>query len=419
MRTDRMREDLISVAEAGQVFVTPSAYADDARLHRSLALLRREDPIPFVEHPDYPPFWALTRHADVYEAESHPQEFANDPVSVLQTTPVLKLQAEVGLIRSLIHMDDPDHKAHRALISDWFLPRNLSLLQARLDELARQMVDRMAELGGSCDFVTEIAKPYPLQVILAILGLPESDYQRVFELTQEFFGTDDPELSKDRAPGSIVVVIADFFAHFNTVTAQRRSDPTGDLASAIANGAIDGVPLGDLELLSHFVTIATAGHDTTAAAISGGIQALVEHPGELQRLRVEPELLATAADEIVRWVTPAKHFMRTVTTPYRLGDHQFEPGDLVLMSYVSANRDEAVFADPFRFDVGRNPNPHLAFGFGIHYCLGARLAKMEISALLRALVPRLRSIELAGAPELLHTIFVGGLKHLPVQYQLT
>ena len=409
----------MTVTEAAQVFVTPSAYADEDHLHAALTLLRQEAPVSFVEHPDYPGFWALTRHADVFEAESHPREFANHPVPVLAETPVLALQAEMQIIRSLVHMDDPDHRAHRGLISDWFLPRSLARLEARLDELARQAVDRMAELGDACDFVTEIAKPYTLRVILAILGLPESDYQRVFDLTQEFFGTDDPELSRDRAPGSIAVVIGDFFAHFTQLAAQLRISPTDDLASVIANGTIGDVPLGELELLSHYVTIATAGHDTTAAAIAGGIQALVEHPDQLQRLVEHPELVPTAADEFVRWVTPIKHFMRNVTTPYVLSGHEFAPGDLVLMSYASANRDEDAFEEPFRFDVGRSPNAHLAFGFGAHYCLGARLAKMEISALLRALLPRLNSIELAGTPALSHTIFVGGLKHLPVRYQLT
>lgn len=409
----------MTVAEAAQVFVTPSAYADEARLHHALALLRREAPIALVEHPAYPSFWALTKHADVYEAESHPKEFANAPVAVLAEKPILQLQADVGLIRSLIHMDDPDHRAHRALISDWFLPRNLARLEGRLDDLARQLVDRMAELDGECDFATEIAKPYPLQVILAILGLPEAEYQHVLSLTQEFFGTDDPELSRDRSLGSIAVVLADFFAYFNELAAARRADPTDDLASVIANGTVGGAPLGELELLSHFVTIATAGHDTTSAAIAGGVQALAEHPGELRRLQGEPDLIPKAADEMIRWVTPIKHFMRNVTNGYVLRGHEFAPGDLVLMSYASANRDDDVFDDPFRFDVARSPNPHLAFGFGAHYCLGARLARMEICALLRALVPRLRSIEVAGDAPLSHTIFVGGLKRLPIRYQLT
>jgi cytochrome P450 len=166
------------------------------------------------------------------------------------------------------------------------------------------------------------------------------------------------------------------------------------------------------------VIIATAGHDTTSSAMAGGVQALVENPDQLQRLRDDPALIATAADEIIRWVTPVRHFMRTATAPYTVRGHDFAEGDWVLLSYPSANRDEDVFADPMRFDVGRTPNKHLAFGFGAHYCLGAQLAKMEIRALLTELVPRLQSAELAGIPELTSTLFVGGLKHLPLQYEV-
>jgi cytochrome P450 len=224
----------------------------------------------------------------------------------------------------------------------------------------------------------------------------------------------------------VLQVLQDFVAYFNALTEDRRAHPAGDLASTIANGRLggtdDGEPMGIIETISYYIIVATAGHDTTSSAMAGGIQALVEHPDQLQRLRDhmadEPALLDTAVDEIIRWVTPVKHFMRNATEPYELRGHRFEPGDMVLLSYPSANRDEKVFDDPFRFDVGRSPNPHLAFGFGAHYCLGAKLAKMEIKALLTELVPRLRSIELAGEPALSHATFVSGLKRLPIRYEL-
>jgi cytochrome P450 len=171
-------------------------------------------------------------------------------------------------------------------------------------------------------------------------------------------------------------------------------------------------------MISYYVIIATAGHDTTSSAMAGGLQALAENPAQLQRLRDDPKLIATAADEIIRWVTPVRHFMRTATEPYSLRGHDFDTGDWVLLSYPSANRDEEVFDDPFRFDVGRSPNRHLAFGFGAHFCLGAQLARMEIRALLTELVPRLDHAELAGNPELTATLFVGGLKHLPLKYSI-
>ena len=418
----------MDVEEAGRVFINPSAYADDERFHRACAVLRRDDPIHLVEHPAFPPFWAVTRHADVYEVELHPKAFHNAPVPVLANHEALAQQeASGGLLRTLIHMDDADHKAHRALTADWFKPRSLARLDDRLAELARRSVDRMAELGGECDFARDVAMQFPLHVILSILGLPESDFPRMLQLTQELFGSEDPELARGSSPADLLMVMQDFIAYFNNLTEDRRADPADDLASTIANGRLGGSPddpeagepMGIIETISYYVIVATAGHDTTSSAMAGGVQALTEHPDQLQRLRDDPGLLDSAVDEIVRWVTPVKHFMRNATEPYVVRGHEFRPGDMLLLSYPSANRDEDVFDDPFRFDIGRSPNPHLAFGFGAHYCLGAKLAKMEIKALLTELVPRLGSIELAGEPALSHATFVSGLKHLPIRYELT
>jgi cytochrome P450 len=405
--------------EAGQVFVTPDAYADEARFHAACAVLRREDPVHLVQNDDFAPFWVLTKHADVLEVELHPEEFHNAPRPVIQNHEADQRQAEQGdLLRTLIHMDAPDHRVYRAMTADWFLPKSLARLDARLAQLAKESVDKMAAVGGECDFARDIAVPYPLQVILAILGLPESDYPRMLTLTQELFGASDPELSRgeQQTMEDLLAVINDFFVYFTALTGERRAHPTDDLASVIANATLDGEPVGVMETISYYTIIATAGHDTTASSMAGGIHALIEHPDQLQRLRDDPSLIPTAVDEIIRWVSPVKHFMRNVVEPYELRGHRFEPGDTVLLSYPSANRDEEVFDDPFRFDVGRAPNKHLAFGFGVHYCLGAMLARMEIRALLTELLPRLQSIELDGDPKLMQTLFVGGVKRLPIRY---
>jgi cytochrome P450 len=238
------------------------------------------------------------------------------------------------------------------------------------------------------------------------------------QLTQQLFGASDPEVGRGDSPEEMAAVLMDFFTYFSDLANDRQANPTDDLASVIANAKVEGQPYSIIEMISYYVIIATAGHDTTSSAMAGGMQALVENPDELQRLRDDPALIATAADEIIRWVTPVRHFMRTATGPYSLRDHQFDAGDWVLLSYPSANRDEDVFPDSFRFDVGRSPNRHLAFGFGAHYCLGAQLARMEIRALLAELIPRLQSAELAGTPELTSTLFVGGLKHLPLKYSV-
>ena len=405
--------------EAAQVFVDAAAYADDARFHQACAVLRRESPLHPVEHADFLPFRAVVRHVDVMEVETHPAVFHNAPrpiISTHQDEEFRKLHGD--LFRTLIHMDDPDHRLHRAVTADWFQPRSLGRYEARFAELARQAVDRMAELGGECDFARDVAVQFPLNGILALLGLPESDYPRMLKLTQELFGASDPELARGVDLADLVAVVGDFFAYFFALTNERRARPGEDLASVIANATVEGHPMGDMETISYYVIVATAGHDTTSSSIAGGLQALAEHPDQLARLRADMSLLPTAVDEMIRWVTPVKHFMRNATADFDLSGIQISAGESLLLSYPSANRDETVFADPFRFDVGRAPNRHLAFGFGIHYCLGAQVARMEMRALFNELVPRLEYLELAGEPELTQTLFVGGLKHLPIRYGL-
>jgi cytochrome P450 len=412
----------LSVDEAGRALADPKAYADEARLHEALALLRRESPVTWVDAPDYNPFWAITKHADVLEIERNHEIFLNAPRPLLGTAEFDELnreRAEQGIaLRTLIHMDDPDHRVVRAIGADWFRPRAMRALEPRVRELAKRYVDRMVDFGGECDFARQVAVHFPLYVILSLLGLPESDFDRMLKLTQELFGGDDDELQRGQTNEEKLQVLLDFFAYFQGLTEERRKHPTDDLASAIANARIDGEPLNDFDTASYYVIIATAGHDTTSATIAGGLQALIEHPEQRERLTNDPGLMPLAVDEMIRWVTPVKEFMRTATRDYDLRGVTIREGDAVLLSYPSANRDEDVFDDPFSFDVGRDPNKHLAFGFGVHYCLGAALARIEVRAFFEELLPRLRSIEFAGPAESIATTFVGGLKRLPVRYSL-
>jgi hypothetical protein len=410
----------LTVAEAAEVFGTPRAYADEAYFHAATALLRREEPFPRVEVDGYPPFWAVTRHADVYEISTHAGVWHNSPRSVLLPLTAEARQRQLVEVKSLVQIDDPEHRLMRGVTADWFKPRALSRLKLRIADLARRAVDRMAEHGASCDVAVEIAVPMPLETILSLLGLPDADYPRMLKLTQEVFGNADAELARDgglseEGYGQAIFELAGYFTE---IVNDRKANPREDLASVIANAAIDGQPMGLIDQLSYYLIIATAGHDTTSASIAGGLRALAEHPEELKRLQAQPSLIPKAVEEIIRWVTPVKSFMRTAVVPSEVGGKRFEPGDAVLMSYWSANRDETVFPDPMRFDVGRDPNRHLAFGFGAHYCLGAVLARMQISALLTELLPRLRSLTLAGKPELSESVFVSGLKHLPLTYEL-
>jgi cytochrome P450 len=328
-----------------------------------------------------------------------------------------QLDAGMGL-RTLIHMDDPKHRLVRAIGADWFRPKAMRALKVRTDELAKIYVDKMLAANGECDFAQEVAVNYPLYVIMSLLGLPESDFPRMLKLTQELFGGDDEEFKRGTSLDELLQVLLDFFGYFNALTASRREEPTDDLASAIANARIDGEPLSDVDTASYYVIIATAGHDTTSATIAGGLQALIENPDQRKRLSDNLDLMPLATEEMIRWVTPVKEFMRTATADTTVRGVPIAKGEAVYLSYVSANRDEDVFDDPFRFDVGRDPNKHLAFGYGVHFCLGAALARMEVSSFFAELLPRLKSIELKGNPELTATTFVGGLKHLPIRYEL-
>ncbi|CDO87016.1 cytochrome P450 family protein [Mycobacterium triplex] len=315
-------------------------------------------------------------------------------------------------------MDGPEHRQFRAIGADWFRPKAMRALQDRVAELARIYVDKLAAAGGECDFVQEVAVNYPLYVILSLLGLPESDFDRIRVLTQELFGVSDAERRRGSTPQQQLEVVLELFDYFTALTASRRERPTDDLASAIANAKVDGKPLSDIDAASYYVIVATAGHDTTSSTIAGGLRALIENPDQRRRLTDDLGLMPLAAEEMIRWVTPVKEFMRTATEDTTVRGVPIAKGQSVYLSYVSANRDKDVFDDPFRFDAARNPNKHLAFGYGVHFCLGAALARMELHGFFAELLPRLNSIELGGEPELIATTFVGGLKHLPIRYSL-
>jgi len=408
--------------EAAKILAEPAAYADDDRLHIALTRLRADTPVAWVDNPPYRPFWAITKHEDIMAIERANDLFLSEPRPLLataETDDVLKAQQDAGMgIRTLIHMDDPHHRKVRTIGADWFRPKAMRALKVRVDELAKRYVDTMRDVGPECDFVDAIAVNFPLYVILSLLGLPEDDFPRMMKLTQEMFGGDDEEHRRGDSTEDLLAVLADFFTYFGALTASRRETPTEDLASAIANGRVDGELLSDMDTLSYYVIIASAGHDTTKDAISGGLRALIENPGELARLQNNLDLMPTAVEEMIRWTTPVKEFMRTAAEDTTVRGVPIAKGESVYLTYVSGNRDEDVFNEPFRFDVGRDPNKHLAFGYGVHFCLGAALARMEMNSLFTELVPRLESIELAGEPELSATTFVGGLKHLPIRYSL-
>ncbi len=410
--------------------VSSAVFGDEKKIHGLLADLRRNDPVHWTEPDGFRPFWALTKHADILEIEKLNDQFHNEPRSVLASKQAEHDMAamwggpdpktgRVSPFRTLIDMDGADHRAYRGLTQAWFMPPNLRKnLEARTHELAKRYVDRMMEIGPDCDFARDIAVYYPLHVIMSILGVPESDEPLMLKLTQELFGGGDPDMQrKDRDPNTNV--IADFFMYFNKMTEERRAHPGEDLASVIANGQVNGAPLGPIETGSYYVIVATAGHDTTSSSIAGGLRALIEHPDQLKKLQDNPDLLGTAVDEMIRWATPVQHFMRTnVGDDYVLRGKTIKTGEAVQLLYISGNRDEEVWPDAFDFRVDRENNRHVAFGYGAHLCLGQHLAKMEIRAFFKELLGRLDSIEMTGESKRVQATFVSGLKTLPVRYKL-
>ena len=389
----------------------PETYTDEKKLHEIFTFMRKEDPISWVEPEEYRPFWAVTKHSDIVEIEKQNDFFINDPRTTLMDIPTEEaIKQFTGgshiLVRSLVHMDNPDHLNYRSLTQKWFAPPNLVSLKEKIRNIAKEYVKKMVDNGNECDFVKDVAIFYPLRVIMSILGVPKEDEGRMLRLTQELFGGKDEEMirdTEDQDPESNT--ITDFFEYFNALTEERRKNPTDDVASVIANAKINNEPLGHFEAMSYYVIIATAGHDTTSSSAAGGVLALIENPDEFVKLKNDPSLMSTAVEETIRWVTPVKSFFRTATEDYELKGRQLK-------------KDEEVFENPFDFKVDRNPNKHLAFGHGAHLCLGKYLAKIEMEIFYEELFSKIKNIELNGTPEWVKASFVSGLKSLPIRYTL-
>jgi cytochrome P450 len=400
------------------IFTDNHRWGDLDEWNRAALALHGEGGIHRIERDGFKPFWAIIDHAAVLDIERQPELFTNGPEPVLADTH--SIEARQLEIKTLIHMDAPDHGKYRRLTNDWFKPASVRRLDDRLTELSREAVTKLEAFGGECDFAVDIALPFPLQVILRIPGLPEEDYARMLTLTQQLFGGQDPDLQREEiSPEVIAEILGDFYMYFAGVTGERRENPGDDLASLIANGQIDDAPMPDLETMGYYVIIATAGHDTTSSAMSGGMEALVRNPDQLAKLQADPSLINNAVEEMIRWTAPVRHFMRTATEDTEVLGQPIKKGEWLYLSYKAANLDPKVFEDPLRFDVERaNADRNVAFGFGAHFCLGAQLARNELRRLFEHVLPRIESIELAGVPASMKTTFVGGLKTLPIRYTL-
>jgi cytochrome P450 len=407
----------------------PAAYAD-GRIFQAYRWLRANEPLGVAKIEGVDPFWVVTRHADILEISRQNDLFHNgdrSPTIVSQDADRQVREMMGGsphLLRTLIHMDAPDHLKYRLLTQAWFMPQNIKRLEDQIRVIAKAAVAKMAASGGRCDFVKEVALHYPLRVIMSIMGVPEADEPRMLKLTQELFGAADPELARDAdTPPEQrkfdMGVIVDFSNYFRALSEDRRAHPTEDLASLIANSQIDGQPISDLEAMSYYIIVATAGHDTTSSSTAGAMWALAQNSGELAKVKADPSLIPGLVEESIRWTTPVKTFMRTATQDVSFADRDLKKGDWLMLCYASGNRDEAVFEAPDSFRVDRKPNRHLAFGYGAHLCLGQHLAKMEMRILWEELLPRLSDLALDGEPAMSESAFVNGPKRLPISFKMS
>jgi cytochrome P450 len=409
----------------GRELIDPRAYAEHGPPHEAWSLLRREAPVHHCSVPDYEPFFAITRHADICEISKRPDLFLNAPGIVVMTEEQRRSRESdtaLAAMRTIIEMDPPEHRSLRKVASPWFTPRALGRLDAAIDESARSVVDRLAgDSGeGECDFARDVAAAHPLRILSTILGVPREQEPEILRLTNQLFAADDPELQRDGEDRAEAIreLGLELYQLFAKVIEDRRAHPRDDLASVLANARIGGEPMGPMETFGYYLITFTAGHDTTKNALAGGMRALVEHPDELAKLRRRPSLMGSAVEEVVRWTTPVNYMKRTASRDVELCGQKIREGEHLVLFYASANRDDEVFDDPFAFRVDREPNRHLAFGIGEHFCLGANLARRSQRALFRELTGRLEWVELAGEPEQIHSSFVVGLKHLPIRYRI-
>ncbi len=389
--------------------VEPERFALKGYPHEVWSRLRAEAPVAFIEPPGYPPFWAVTKHADVQYAASQPQLFSSrQGITLDMDLTGIDMPAEM-----IVYLDPPEHGPMRKVANKKFLRSAVSARRQEIERIAAELVDR-ASTGGEireCDFVDTFAAPFPVAVISWVLGVPEADWEHHFRWTNEIIGKDDPEY---RLPGESPEQTSrrargELHRYFKAMVAARRQDPQDDLVTQLVQSEVNGVPLTSSQLVNYCELLVEAGNQTTRDAIAGGMQAFCEFPDQWEKLRAHPELLPDAVEEILRWVTPISYFSRTATQDCELHGQQIHAGDKVALYWASANRDEEVFDDPFEFRIDRPPSQPVVFGFGPHLCMGAHVARAELMAMFGLLVSRMEWFEQSGPVERLN--FVGERRH--------
>ncbi|MBW2361755.1 MAG: cytochrome P450 [Deltaproteobacteria bacterium] len=405
---------------AGPELIDPALYARDGYPHETWTRLRREAPVYHFEGPDYP-FWALSRQKEIVEVSRQPYLFSNRPRFQIM------VGADYGSAddrepETIIHMDPPRHHRYRDLLRRRFTPRAVQGLESAIAAIARESLDGLAAEGleGECDAVERIASPLPMGVIAWMLDVPRADWPQLQQWTDSVVGATDPEYQRpgESAHETRLRASNELYEYFADLAKERRQGDGDDLVSVLARAEVDGAPLTTRELLSYFLFLVAGGTETTRNAISGGLVAFLDHPDQWQQLVEDPSLAKRASEEILRWSTPVIQMARTAVEDVELAGQPIRAGETLALFYGSANRDEQVFDEPFRFDIRRDPNPHLALGVGEHFCMGAHLARLELRVMFRQLAERFREIEPAGPVERLQSSSTGGVKALPIRYRM-
>lgn len=411
-------KDAVKVAYA-------ESYENPQMVDGILAELRQEQPVVWVEPEGIRPFWLITTAEDLKFVETRPDLFVAEPRPTIMTIAeeqqnIAIFGNDTGPMKTVVNMDNDEHRAHRQLVQSWFAKKNLNYLQPHLRQISAGFVDRMKTMDGSCDFAQDIAFWYPLRVINSLTGMSADMDAEVLRLTQLLMGRADGDrlFTQEEVAQRLMEAMNGFMAIFNPLIEDRRANPTDDLASILANAQINGEPMGIPETLGYFLIISTAGHDTTSATLAGGLHQLIENPDQMQRLTENPELLPSAIEEMLRFVAPVKHFLRTATQDVEINGQQIKKGESLAVLFASTTRDEALFEEPHSFRIDRNSNNHLAFGTGPHLCLGMHLARMELNAFFTELLPRLNSISIAGDISYVKGLIVSGIKSMPISFEI-
>jgi cytochrome P450 len=399
--------------------VHPDAYAEHGYPHDIWTRLRRESPVFWWEETEGVPFWAITKHADIVTIGKQPDKFVSGPRLVIEH----EAERQDGdFPPTLIQLDRPKHGLYRQLVSKRFTPRYLKTMNADIERIGKQVVDKLMDRAdeGECDFVHEISASLPIAVIAWMLGVPESDWELLFDWTNRTLGAGDPEFQQEgKTPQETAqAAMTELFQYFTNLFEEKKKNPADDLVTIFTNAEINGEPLPFIDKLAYAFIIVVAGNETTRNATTGGMLALIEHQDQLRKLQGDMTLLPSAIEEILRWTSPIIHFARTATEDVEIRGQKIKEGETLGLFYPSANRDEEIFEDPWNFRVDRNPNPHLAFGIGEHFCLGSHVARLELEVAFKHLLPRLEEVELVGDVSRLHSALVGGVKHLPIRYKL-